>query len=356
MRPRLSAGRRGTLPARLQGLHAPVRRWRIGRIGLLLVAAAPALASCSSPVGSASAQDVAWVATGASVALPGQTVTPVDLGTHRVRARVTVGSLPSALAYTPHGTGLLVVAQGDDTLSEIDPATHDVVHTADVGVEPDAVAVAPGGKGGAGIALVANLDSSSVTPVDLGTWRSGNPVPVGDEPVGIAVAATQPGVETAFVANFGSDSVTPIDVTTMQPGPAIPVGPEPQVIAAAAGEVIVGTFGNHALTPINPVTHARGGPVLLPVNPTGIAVASSGATAYVCGGASLLSVTTLGLVTGTPVSLPGVAQGIALSADGTTAWVTQRTGSIVPVTLASGTAGTPVRVGGHPSAIVIGPG
>jgi hyaluronoglucosaminidase len=339
------------------GLTARGQRRRRRSLGFVaLLAVVPALASCAKPVGSASVTDVAWVTTGASVTLPGQTVTPVDLGARRARTRVIVGSLPSALAYTPHDTGLLVVTQGDDMLSEIDPVTHDVVHTAGVGVEPDAVAIAPGGRGDKGIALVANLDSDSVTPVDLGSWRPGTPVPVGHEPVGIAVSVTPTGVATAFVADFGSNTVTPIDVATMQAGPAITVGPEPQVIAAAAGEVIVGTFGNHALTPINPVTHAPGGPVLLPLNPTGIAVAPSGATVYVCGGASMLSASTLGLVVGTPVPLPGAAEGIALGADGTTAWITQQTGSIVPVTLADGAVGTPVHLGGHPSAIVIGPG
>jgi YVTN family beta-propeller protein len=301
-------------------------------------------------------QDVAWVATGASVTLPGQTVTPVDLGARRARAGVIVGSLPAALAYTPHDTGLLVVTQGDDTLSEIDPVTHDVVRTADVGVEPDAVAVAPGGHDGKGIALVANLDSDSVTPVDLGTWRAGTPVPVGAQPVAVAVSVTPTGQATAFVADFGSNTVTPIDVASMEAGPAIAVGPGPQTIAAAAGEVIVGTFGNHALTPINPVTHAAGGPVLLPLNPTGMAVTASGTTVYVCGGASLVSVSVIGLVVASPVALPGIAQGVALSADGATAWVTQQKGSIVPVTLASSTAGPRIRLGGHPSAIVIGPG
>jgi len=323
----------------------------------MLVAVVPAVASCSTPVGSASVQDVAWVTTGASVTLPGETVTPVSVGAHRVRAAaVTVGSLPSALAYTPHDAGLLVVTQGDDTLHEIDPVTHDVVHTAGVGVEPDAVAVAPGGAGGKGIALVANLDSNTVTPVDLGTWRAGPPVRVGEEPVAIAVSLSASGAATAFVADFGSNDVTPIEVATMQPGPAIPVGPGPQTIAATQGEVLVGTFGNHALTPINASTFVRGRAVILPVNPTGLAVAPSGTTVYVCGGASVVPVTTLGLVVNPPVSLPGVAQGIALSADGTMAWVTQQTGSIVPVTLASGTVGKPIRLGGHPSAIVIGPG
>ena len=85
-------------------------------------------------------------------------------------------------------------------------------------------------------------------------------------------------------------------------------------------------------------------------------MAPSGATAYVCGGAGVVSVSTLGLVVGAPVALPDVAQGIALSPDGATAWVTQQAGSLVPVTLATGTVGRPIHLGGHPSAIVIGPG
>ena len=96
--------------------------------------------------------------------------------------------------------------------------------------------------------------------------------------------------------------------------------------------------------------------MFLPVNPTGIAVAASGNTAYVCGGAAVVPVTLPELVVGTPIGLPDVAQGIALSADGTTAWVTQQAGSLVSVALATGKVGTPIRLGGHPSAIVIGPG
>ncbi len=282
-------------------------------VGLLALAAlVPLLAGCSNPVGSTSVRDVAWVTTGASITLPGTSVTPVDLATRRVLPGVTLGSLPSALAYTPDGQGLLVVTQGDDTLHEIDTATLDVVHTASVGVEPDAIAVAPGGPGGKGIALVTNLDSDNVTPVDLGTWRAGTPVPVGAQPAAITVAVSPTGAATAFVANFGSNTVTPIDVATMQAGAAIPVGPGPQVIAVAEGEVLVGNFSNQTLTPINPATLKAGAPAPLPLNPTGIAVAPSGSSVYVCGGASIVSVSTLGLVAGAPVHLPGVAQGIAL--------------------------------------------
>ena len=99
---------------------------------------------------------------------------------------------------------------------------------------------------------MANLDSDSVTPVDLGTWRAGAPIAVGSEPVAIAVSVPPAGGATAFVADHGSNTVTPIDVATMTAGAAIPVGPGPQTIAAAPGEVLVGNFGNRTLTSIDP--------------------------------------------------------------------------------------------------------
>jgi hyaluronoglucosaminidase len=152
--------------------------------------------------------------------------------------------------------------------------------------------------------------------------------------------------------------VTPIDVSSLQPGAPIAVGPGPQALAVAGGDVLVGNFTNSTLTPID-VSSLRAGPtVALPLNPTGIAVAPSGATAYVCGGAGLVpvSLNALGLALGTAIALPGIAQGIALDATGDTAWVTQQAGTLVPVTLATGSVGKPVHLGGHPSAIVIGAG
>jgi YVTN family beta-propeller protein len=331
-------------------------RAQIGAVVVALVALAPALAACSKPVGSTSVRDVAWVTLGASVTLPGTDVTPVDLATRHVREKVTVGSLPAALAYTANQHGLLVVTQGDDTLHEVDTATHGITHSVTVGVEPDAVAYAPGGTRGAGIALVANLDSNTVTPVDLGTWRAGTPIPVGTEPVAITVFVPASGPPTAFVANYGSDTVTPIDVATLQAGTPIAVGPSPQTLAVAGTAVLVGNFANSTLTPIDATTLVPGAQVPLPLNPTGIAVAASGATAYVCGGAALVPVTVVGLGVGAPIALPDAAQGVALSADDTTAWVTQQPGSLIPVTLATGMVGKPLRLGGHPSAVVIGSG
>ena len=329
---------------------------------LASLAATPVLAACNSPVGSTSVRDVAWVTTAASVTLPGTGVTPVDLATRRPGAKVPIGSLPAALAYTAGDRGLLVVTQGDDTLHEIDPATHDVIHSVSVGVEPQAVAVAPGGTRGQGIALVADSGSNTVTPVDLGTWRAGRPIAVGAQPVAIAVAPPLPGSGTvlAFVANFESSTVTPINVNTMGTGAPIPVGPSPQTLAVASGTLLVGNFGNATLTEISATTLTRDAPVPLPFAPTAIAAGTGESTtaAYVCGGAGLVPVrlTALGPAVGAQIGLPDVAQGIALTADGATAWVTQQAGGLIPVTLATGKTGPSIHLGGHPSAIVIGAG
>ena len=149
------------------------------------------------------------------------------------------------------------------------------------------MAVAPGGTGGKGIALVANLDSNSVTPVDLGTWRAGTPIAVGTEPVAIAVSVAASGAATAFVADYGSNTVTPIDVAThagrrRHPGRTRPPDHRRRARARCS-------WATSATAPSRRSTRRRcgpGGTVALPLNPTGIAVAPSGATAYVCGGAA----------------------------------------------------------------------
>jgi YVTN family beta-propeller protein len=297
-------------------------------------------------------EHTAWVATDASVTLPGASLTPVNLSTDKVETRVHVGSLPSAMAFTAGDKELLVVSQGTDTLHAINPNTHGVIHSARTGVEPDAIAVAPGGTHGRGIALVANLDSNTVTPIDLGTWKAGPPIAVGTEPVAIGIARSSGGT-TALVVNFGSDDVTPIDLSTMQASAPIAVGASPQTIAMLPTEALVGNFGDHTLTPISTSSLQPGAAVALPVDPTAMALASSGSTLYIAGGASVVPVSVAGLVVGTPIALPGVAQGIALAAGGTTAWVALQAGALVPVMLSTSTAGRPIRLAGHPSAVVI---
>jgi YVTN family beta-propeller protein len=323
-------------------------------LGVALTAGAGGGVSGGSAPASAPV-DEAWVATGASVTLPGNAVTPVDLRTRQVQAKVHLGSLPSALAFTKNDAALLVTSQGTDKLTEIDPASGRVMRSVTVGVEPDAVAVAPGGPAGKGMALVANLDSNSVTPVDLGTWKAGKPIPVGTEPVAVAIDASNGHDGTAFVADFGSNQVTPINLATLTPGTAIAVGPSPETVAVArpSDQLLVGNFGNDSLTVITASTLAPVSTIALPLNPTDVVVNAAKTTAYISGGASIVPLTLAGLALGTPIRLPDVAQAVAFDPRGTTAWVALQAGSLVPVTLATGVVGRAIHLGGHPSALVI---
>jgi YVTN family beta-propeller protein len=342
------------------------------RLGLGVGAAVPAGASTPRRPSAPPLDDVAWVTNDASLTDPGNAITPVDLVSHEAEAKVRVGSLreaaslPSALAFTKDDKDLLVVTRGEDKLTEVDPSTHRVERSVTVGLEPDAVAVAPGGPDNKGIALVANLGDNTVTPVDLATWKAGTPIPVGTQPIAIAVAAgtataAVTGNATAFVADFGSDQVTPINLTTLQAGAPLAVGASPETLAMAGGELLVGNFGNDTVTPIDITTLSAGAAVALPINPTDIVATmtgtgtGTGTTAYVSGGASVLPLTTTvtGVAVGAPIALHGVAQALALTQGDKTAWVALQGGSIVEVSLTSGTVERDIHVGGHPSALLI---
>jgi YVTN family beta-propeller protein len=331
----------------------PVLVGRAVRLGVAGTTIALLLAACASTNGGATVGNVAWVATDASVTLPGDAITPVNLSTKKAQPAVPVGSLPSAMAFNLDDSELLVVSQGDDTLHEVDPDTDQVLHSVTVGEEPDAVAVAPGGTDGKGIALVANVDSNTVTPVDLGTWKVMKPIAVGQQPVAIVVVASSATVGTVFVADFGSNEVTPIDLAQLQAGAPIPVGPGPETLAAVGTEVLVGNFSNSTLTPINAVTLQALTAIALPINPTDIVVANGGGEAYVTGGNSLLPISLPALTVGTPIKLPDVSEAVALNAPNTVAWVALQGGSLIPVSLHHGIVGRAIHLGGHPSAVAI---
>ncbi len=330
---------------------------------LLMVAGAVFLAGCRGDSGGAlaaraAAGDEAWVATHGLVADPGDTVIPVDLTSGRTDPGVQTASQPAALAAVPGTTELLVANRGADTLSVIDTTTASVTATIPVGLEPDAVAVAVPPATAVPTALVANFGDDTVTPVNLTTYRPGTPVTVGDQPVAVAVApatALQPA--TAFVADYASDTLTPIDLTTMTPGPAVPVGNEPLALAVTAQgpgglpAVLVADFGGNTVLPVSVATHAPGAAVPLGVDPTGVRATASG-SAVVVGGASLLTLAAVSLAPGPPVALPDVGEAVALQGT-TTAWVALESGSVIAVDLATGARGTPVHVGGRPSAIEI---
>ena len=67
-----------------------------------------------------------------------------------------------------------------------------------------------------------------MTPIRTATNTAGTPIPVGNDPDGIAIT---PDGKTAYVANSGDDTVTPIETATNTAGTRSRSGPPRFAIA-----------------------------------------------------------------------------------------------------------------------------
>ncbi len=278
-----------------------------------------------------------------------RTVSPLD----------TTVSEPAALAVE-RGGDLVVVGTGDDQLVVIDPATGRVDRRIVVGLQPAAVAVAPGGSN----AVVADSGSGQLTEVDLRTGRVTRSVPVGSVPDAVAVGG--PKSSLAVVADEGQGTVVVVRLHPMHPGPAIPVGSEPVAVAIAPGgeTALVANLGSDTVTPVNLLTSAAETPITLPVPPTGLAVSPLPApgttsstdpagTAWVSGGESLVPIDLATMTAGTPIAIGHPTEAVALSSGGRRAWVADQDARVTSVDLVDQRVGPTLYVGGRPSAIVV---
>ncbi len=69
--------------------------------------------------------------------------------------------------------------------------------------------------------------AGTVWPISVATGQAGPPIPVGREPIGVAIT---PSGKTVYVADGDSGTVTPIAVATDTAGPPIAVGPAPDEV------------------------------------------------------------------------------------------------------------------------------
>ena len=93
-----------------------------------------------------------------------------------------------------------------------------------------------------------------------------------------------PGGGSALVADFQTTTVTPIDLSTMAPGPAIAVGGNPTGIVGAPASEVAYVSGGDSITPIDLQTDAPGKPIGVDTTAEALAVAPGGTTAWVAGG------------------------------------------------------------------------
>jgi DNA-binding beta-propeller fold protein YncE len=173
----------------------------------------------------------------------------------------------------------------------------------------------------------------------------------------------------AYVIDRGAGTVTPIRTATNAAGRPIPVGADPVAIAVTPDSrtVLVVSHRQNTVTLISVKTAVVVAKVKVPYLPVAIAVTPDSRTAYVTGQSEsaegiVTPVRIAAAVAGPPISV-GAQYGnepdnIVVTPDGRTAYVLldqQQGARITPVKIASGTAGKPITVGGLPVNMTLTP-
>lgn len=253
-----------------------------------------------------------------------------------------------ALAPGASARNAYVADSGDGTVAVFDTSTNAVSAVIPVGGEPVDVAISPNGAR----AYVANESTNSVAVIDTATNAVVAAVPVGSKPLGIAAS---PDGHRVYVANSGDDSVSAIDTgTNAVVGAPIPVGKEPDGVALTPDgtRLLVAQRGGNVAV-VDTGTNAIVASVPDPRGPSRLAVSPHGGRAFVTDGAST-SVTAFdpenGNLVGGPIPLGAQPAGIAIGPSGKTAYVAGPANDIVTPVDTSLDASLTGPIGGFPGA------
>jgi YVTN family beta-propeller protein len=254
-------------------------------------------------------------------------VVPVRAGATTASEPIRVSSA-GALAVAAGGRTVYVANPDGDTITPVSTATEEPGPPVVVGSSPEAMTVTPDGR------TVLVLTSTGVIPVDAATNRAGRPVAI----QGAYALAVAPGGGAAYVlATPDSDSqqgfIVPVHIRTSTAGTPIKVGLNPiQIAFTPDGKMAyVANYASGSITPIR-LADGRAGPTI-PAGkiPTRLAVSPDGTTVYV-----LDSNIFGGLGPGMPLKTPPFGLG-----------------QVIPIGVATNSAGKPIKVGRLPMAIAI---
>jgi len=282
----------------------------------------------------------------------GNSVTPISTATNQPGRPIRASALPflQTIAISPDGKTAYVLG-GEVTV--LSTATNQRIRTIRLQGPGTNQAIVLSRDGTAAYVI----NPSAVTPIDAAANTAGRPIPVSS---GWDLALTPDG-KTAYVTNWNQGTVTPISTASGQPGTPIKVGrlPGPITITPDGKTVYVANTTARTVTPISTATDRAGQPIKAGEMQARavLAVSPDGKTLFVLG---VQAVTMIGVATGRvdhSIPLRG-ALDIAFSPDGATAWITATNagpGTVVPVSVRTGRAGHPIRVGQQPQAIAITP-
>jgi YVTN family beta-propeller protein len=134
-------------------------------------------------------------------------------GRHERITQVPVGNAPrGSVKFTKDGRGF-VSNCGGDTISEIDVLTHRETTRIKVGPAPRGIGIIPGDR----FALVSNSGANTLSIVDLTARRELVQIAIGRDPRHMVVT---PDGKYAYVAVWGAHYVAKIDVSALSAGPS----------------------------------------------------------------------------------------------------------------------------------------
>jgi hypothetical protein len=371
------------------------RRFRViaaGAAGVAVVCVASLTVTATignQAAGSPDGPTTAYVLGGRTVG----TVTPISAaGTPGQPIEITSGrpfineNMPgySQLALSPDGK--TVWASDGGTVVPISTATNTagapvtVVHQSGAGDGIEQVLMAPDGK--TLYALGATATTSAVTPISTATHRAGRPIDVGPGTLGFPEMTITPNGKALYVVflsppGTATSYVIPISTVTDRAGKPIQLSQDVTAVVAAADGKTVYLVGQPRpkgtaeplptveVTPIATATNTLGKPIVAGSGALGlgtpVVTTPDGRTMYIVEG-SPDDVIPFSLATNTPgkpISLGTQLITIAMAPDGRTAYVLSvppggfypggphcgnAPGAVTPITTATNTAGTPIKL------------
>ncbi len=295
--------------------------------------------------------DMGWELGAAS---PRPTATPTPRGSPARRTPTRTPSprlLPAATRIVAYVTNFL-----SDTVSVIDAATNRVTTAIPVGEGPLGVAIAPDGRW----VYVATFHSNAVSVIDTISNSVVETIPVGGAANGVAVT---PDGGVLYVTNTSPGTVAAVETGGRSVTETIPVGSHPAglTITPDGSLVFVANFGSNTVSVIDTADNIVIATIVLDEfvarGPLGIAIASNGGFGYVT---SLLSEflfeinpRRLSGAGSVPLSSP---EAVAITPDSAFAYVTNsREGRVHVLDTETNEVKRTVRVGDDPEGVAITP-
>ena len=346
-------------------------RRRVPRIVVVAAALTAVLGGAARP-GSAST-----AAYGVYVLDPSGAVVHVDPSTGTVGPTIPVGQFAGDIATTADRTRAYVPKLFSNSVIPIDLTLGTATVLPAIPVPCPGVIVLVPGEPKAYVAQ--GCGRGTIVPLDLSTGTAGAPVAVGLEPHGMAVT---PDGSTLWVTVGGGtltapSTLTPVDVASDTAGTSIQLGVGKYLAGVAitpdGGTAFVASQYDDTVIPVDLASRTVGTPIAVAHRPDLLAVTPDGATLYVThysevpsglGDTTPSGVTPIDVATRT--ALPQIdagllTRGVVVSGDGTTVFVTRlgtaadpAASALVPIDVATNTAGTPIPIAGQPIAAAIG--